>query len=334
MFIESLEDDQSSLRACSLVSSTFRHFCNPILYRDIELDREETVDAFIQDGARSDFLQHIKSLSLTYYGFMSKAHRHKPNRILHVALRKASLDALRLHKIHFQAEPFAASIMSKLSTVTVLVLHGCLFEGICDFISFIRCFPRCEVLRLRGCHWIPRAKPESGGQPSYDVAPTHLEITNTSIPYGRSDYRDQGGIVGMAWLDLTGLKSFTYTFEDDIPSERVFGGVAASEHLEEINVAIARSEPRDSGECDSVSWSSNAEVVETIEISDYPADPTRRSHQVSHPQVRQWPLSLVGTLLHHGIPALPNSRMGEDRLKADPYDRRLRDLGHRFFGYR
>lgn len=64
MFIESLGEDLRSLRACSLVSSVFRHFCSPILYRDIALDRKEKVDDFIQVGERSDSLQHIKSLSL------------------------------------------------------------------------------------------------------------------------------------------------------------------------------------------------------------------------------------------------------------------------------
>ena len=268
MFIESLGDDPSSLRACSLVSSTFRHFCSPILYRNIGLDHEKTVDAFIQDGPRSDLLQHIKSLSLTCDGFWIGIHLRKPHRILDVALRKASLDTLRLHNVQFQVEPLAASTFSKLSTVTTLILQDCRFGIFRDFVSFIRGFPRCEVLRLRGCDWIRRAElelMEPGGLPSYDVAPVHLEITSAPIPYGYGEYRDQGRIVGMPWLDLTGLKSFTYTIED---AEPVLEKITACELLEEIDVDLSHPESRDFGGCNSVLPLSNPEVAETIEISD------------------------------------------------------------------
>ena len=109
MFIESLVgEDQHSLRACSLVSSAFRHFRSPILFRGIVLDSKKKVDIFIQVGERFDSLQHAKSLDLTYYGLGTKAKLCNPYRALDGLSRKASLETLRLHRIQFHPEPPAA----------------------------------------------------------------------------------------------------------------------------------------------------------------------------------------------------------------------------------
>ena len=93
MFIESLVgEDQHSLRACSLVSSAFRHFHSPILFRGIALDSKKKVDIFIQVGERFDSLQHTKSLDLTYYGLGTKAKLCNPYRTLDVPLEGISRD--------------------------------------------------------------------------------------------------------------------------------------------------------------------------------------------------------------------------------------------------
>ena len=215
------------------MSSVFRHFCSPILYRDIVLNREEKVDTFIQIGLgdRSHSLHHTKSLSLAYYGFETKAHLRKPHRILDVILRKTSLKALRLHRVQFQAEPFTTSVLSKLSTVTALDLQECRFGGFEDFVSFIRCFPHCDILRLRGCTWIhnEHARLKFRGLPTYDLTPTRLEITGASMAEWGEEFCDQGKIVAMVWLDLAGLKSFTYVIKNDTVSEPV---------LEQIILAV------------------------------------------------------------------------------------------------
>ena len=107
VFIESLGEDLHTLRACSLVSSVFHHFCSPVLYRDIVLNRKEKADTFIRIGLgdRSNSLHHTKSLGLAYYGFERKAYLRKPRRILDVILRKTSLKALRLHRFSFKRSP-------------------------------------------------------------------------------------------------------------------------------------------------------------------------------------------------------------------------------------
>ena len=143
MFIESLGEDQHSLRACSLVSSDFRRLCSPILYRDITLDSDEKVDTFIQFGERSEVLRNTKSLSI--------AEISNPHGILDTISQKASLETICLHQAEFHVEPLTASLLSRLSNGTVLVLRECRFGGFEGFISFIRGFPLCEVLHLRGC---------------------------------------------------------------------------------------------------------------------------------------------------------------------------------------
>jgi len=250
IFIESLGEDLYSLRACSLVSSVFRHFCSPVLYRDIVLDRKEQLDTFIRIGERSESLRHAKSLSLTYYGFEAKAHLRKPHRILDIISRKASLETLRLHRVQFHVEPLTASLLSKLSTVTMLALQECRFGGFEDFESFVRCFPRCGVLRLRGCTWIhgEHEKLKFKGLPTYGLAPASLEITNTSTAEWGEEFCDQGKIVGTAWLNLTGLRLFRYGIENDTALEPVLEQIAACELLEEIDVTISYHVPLGFGE--------------------------------------------------------------------------------------
>jgi len=250
LFIESLGDDLHTLRACSLVSSVFRHFCSPVLYRDIVLDRIKKVDTFIQIGERSISLQHAKSLSLTYFDLGAQAHIRKPRKILDIVSRKASLEALRLHTAQFHAEPLTASLLSKLSTVTALVLQECRFGGFEDFTSFIRCFPRCETLCLHGCTWLQgeHAKPRFRGLPVHDLAPSYLAITSTTRTEWGEDLCDQGELVGMDWLDLTGLKSFRYVIEVHTRSRPVLERIAACELLEEIDVAISHTADLSFGE--------------------------------------------------------------------------------------
>ena len=145
MFIESLGEDLPTLRACSLVSSVFRHFCSPVLYRDIGLDCKEKADTFLQIGDRSDSLRHTKSLSLS----LGYTHGGHPYGILTTISRKAPLETLRVYQVRFHGE----SLTTPLPDVTVLVLRECQFGMFKDFVTFIRCFPRCETLRLHGCSW-------------------------------------------------------------------------------------------------------------------------------------------------------------------------------------
>jgi len=281
MFIEALGDDQHSLRACSLVSSVFRHLCGPILYRDIALDREEKVDTFIQFGEHSDILRHVKSFTIK--------NSKDPHGILDTISRKASLEILCLRRDMFHPGTLTASIFSELSTVTVLVLQGCRFEEFEDFVSFIQCFPLCEILRLRRCTWIRHtdAKLEPTGRlPVHDIAPAHLEVTNNLSPTWGEEYCDQGETFGASWLGLTGLKSFTYAIGGETKLELVLGKIAACEQLEEIDVAIPYYVRRDFGECESLSWLSNPELVELAEISDCHVNTVRPSCEIPHPQVR------------------------------------------------
>jgi len=289
MFIESLgedPDDQQFLFACSLVSSVFRHLCGPILYQGIVLDREEKVDDFIQFGERSECLQYVKSFTLIDL----KGPSQRPHIILATILRKASLEILRLHQVFFYAESLTAPLLSRLSTtVTMLVLRECRFGEFEGFVSFIRRFPLCEVLRLRGCTWMIRrgedAKPKFGSLPAYDIAPVHLEVANTFISQWGEECCDQGEILGTAWLGLAGLKSFTYAIGGEARSELALGKVTGCELLEEIDVAISYSVRRDFGECESSPPSFHPELGELIEISDRPVNHLRRSYQIPHHQV-------------------------------------------------
>jgi len=241
MFIESLGEDLRTLRACSLVSSVFRNFCSPILYRDIELNNKGKVNTLIRMGGRSNSLQHAKSFSLTYYGFKTRAHIGKLHRVLDTISRDSSLETLRLRQVQFHAESLSAPLFSKLSSVTALVLQECHFGGFEDFVSFIRCFPRCEILRLQACSWIrngEHAKPRFGGLPAYNIAPACLEITDVIVAEWGGGFRDQGKIVGTAWLNLTGLKSFTYVIGDRTMWGAVLEQIGACELLEEIDVSL------------------------------------------------------------------------------------------------
>ncbi|KAF9778941.1 hypothetical protein BJ322DRAFT_463498 [Thelephora terrestris] len=240
LFIESLGEDLPSLRACSLVCRVFRHFCRPNLYRNITLDCKEKLDTFFKIAERSDSLIHTKSLSLTYYGFDAKAHLRKPRRILDIVSRKASLEALRLHRVQFHADTFPASLLSKLSAVKVLTLQECHFGGFEDFVTFVRSFPSCQVLRLHRRTWIREPpKPRFRGSPAYDLALTHLEITSTSKPEWGESFCNHGKIVGMPWLNLTGLKSFAYVIEEDTVSAPVLEHIANCELLEEMDMALS-----------------------------------------------------------------------------------------------
>ena len=231
------------------MSSVFRHFCRPILYRDIVLDRREKLDSFLQFGDRSDSLIHAKSLSLTYFGFETKAHLRKPRKILEIISRKTSLETLRLHRVQFHAETFTAQLLSKLGSVAALALRECRFGGFEDFVTFIRCFPRCQVLRLHRCTWIREfPKFRLRNVLTYDLAPAHLEITSTSTTEWGEGFCDQGRIVGMSWLNLAGLKSFTYVIEEDTVSGPVFDQIAACEFLEEMDLSVNYPGGHDFGE--------------------------------------------------------------------------------------
>jgi len=248
MFIEALGEDQDSLRACSLVSSVFRCLCCPILYRDIALDSDEKVDTFIEFGERSDALQHTKSLSLVDPG--------NPHGILDTISQKASLETICLRQAQFDVEYLTAPLLSRPSTVTVLVLRECRFRGFEDFVSFIQCFPLCEVLRLRGCTWVYDEDTTSklGNPRVHDIAPAHLEITNDSPTEWGEEYCDQGKIVGAAWLDLAGLKSFTYADGGEAAIKPVLERIAACELPEEIDLAVPNAR-RSLGEYKPSLWS-------------------------------------------------------------------------------
>ena len=242
LIIESLGKDVPSLRSCSLVSSIFRHFCSPLLYRDIELDCEEKLESFIQLGEHSGSasLVHVKSLSLTYSGFETPEHLRQPHRILEIISFKTSLETLRLHHVQFQEEPFTAQLLSRLCTVIVLVLEECCFEGFEDFVSFIRCFPRCQVLRLHSCTWA--RDPQNlkfRGLPAYDLSLTRLVITRSPGQFRGRRFFDQGTIVGMPWLDLSGLKSFAYVISGTTVSAPVVSHVATCETLEDLDIGVA-----------------------------------------------------------------------------------------------
>ena len=209
------------------MSPVLRRFRSPILYQDIVLNNKEKVGTFIRIGERFNSLQHTKSLGLTYYGFEAKAHLCKPRRILDTISRNASPEALRLCRVQFRAEPITASLFSQLSGVTVLIPRECHFGGFEDLVSFISCFPRCEIWRLRGRD---RIKLKFRGLPIYDLA---SRITDTDMGWG-DVYRNQEKVVGTGWLNLTGLKSFAYVMASAPISECI----AACELLGEIDLTL------------------------------------------------------------------------------------------------
>jgi len=302
MFIESLgedPDDQRSLFACSLVSSWFRHLCGPVLYREIVLDRWEQVDNFIEFGERSDALQYVKSFTL--------ASSNRPHKILPTISRKASLETLRLRQAMFYGEPLTASLLSGLSTVTALILRDCRFWEFEDFVFFIRCFPLCRVLRLRACTWTRRgdATSEVRNLPAYNVAPVHLEITKNSRSKRDGGYCDQNKVLGAAPLGLARLRSFTYEVVVGVGpgSELVLEKIAGCELLEEIEVVISHSVGHGFGERESSPRLFNPELAELIEISDFPAHPLLRSHQIPHHPGRIWTASRVDARSRRGFSA-------------------------------
>ena len=243
------------------------------------MDRGEKVDTFVQFGELSESLQYVKSLILTDL--------NAPHGILDTISRKASLETLDLRQVEFYVEPLTTPPLSVLRTVTVLILRECRFGRFEDFVSFIRCFPLCEVLRLRGCTWLDHevTKLKSEGPAANYIAPAHLEITNNFATEWGDEYCDQGGIIRAARLDLTGLKSFTYTFEGEAQTKVMLENIAACDLLEEIDLTIPYSVRRDFGECEHSSYFFNPEFVESIDISDGPVDPIRRSYQIPHHQV-------------------------------------------------
>jgi hypothetical protein len=292
------------------VCRVFRHFCLPNVYRNITLDCKEKLDTFFKIAERSDALIHTKSLSLTYYGFDAKAHLRKPRRILDIVSRKASLEALRLHRVQFHADTFPASLLSKLSAVKVLTLQECHFGGFEDFVTFVRSFPSCQVLRLHRRTWIREPpKPRFRGSPAYDLALTHLEITSTSKPEWGESFCNHGKIVGMPWLNLTGLKSFAYVIEEDTVSAPVLEHIANCELLEEMDMALSSPGGHDFGERTPLLQLSNVRTLTgLLEVSVQPVDPFYRSYKVAHPQVFRRTPSLVS--LEHPrrfVPLLLNS---------------------------
>lgn len=215
------------------MSPVFRHFCSPILYRDIELDCEEKLETFLQLGADSNSLIHTKSLSLTYPGSNDLTHLHNSRRILDIISQKVPLETLRLHYIEFQAEHFTESLLSKLSTIITLDLQQCSFGGFSNFASFIRCFPCCRVLRLHSCTLGQGPLyPTFSGLPTYNLAPSRLEITGSPLARNRGGLINQASIVGMPWLDLTGLKSFTHVIKNGMVKQHI----ATCELLEEADL--------------------------------------------------------------------------------------------------
>ena len=258
-----------------------------MLYRNVMLDSEEKVDAFIQTGGRSNSLRHTQSFSLIYDGFEAKAHLFNPRVMLDTISQKAPLEALSLRQVLFHREPLTAPLFPKFYDVTTLVLQECHFGGFEYLASFIRCFPRCEVLCLRGCSWIQSGddtKQKFGGSPTYDLAPTRLEITDTIFEEWGQQFYDQGGVVGTAWLDLTGLKSFTYVIGSEEASGAVLEHIAACELLEEIDVGFFNPGSRGTGKQQSPPPDRLCpDFVRLPEVSDYPVSPNHRSCQIAYP---------------------------------------------------
>ena len=241
------------------MSSVFRHFCSPVLYRDIGLNSKEKVFTFLQIGNRSDSLQHTKSFGLI--------HAYDVNPILERISRRLSLETLRLHRVQFHGRLLTAPSSFKFSDV--LILRECHFAKFEYFVTFIRCFLRCETLSLHGCSWVQgsysHAEPNTVGKvstrlqlllglfstfdtdtswrinsrsakrsnvsttgllvrmigtelscsgslqayPPLTLPPTHLEITNATTKKWGEEFSEQGKYIGMAWLNLTDLKSST-----------------------------------------------------------------------------------------------------------------------------
>ena len=231
LIVDELRDDTPALRGCSTVSSLFYHFCKRHLYRSINLDTPDKVDGFILASVKDADLQILRythTLSLGIAGVASWNYADKLVGVLGVFAKGASLKCLSLKEMKFTlvSRSNVAGLIETLRilsrTVSKLQLCDCLFIRREDIETLFRSFPLCKSLRLRRCVWqSAQLAPMFSSPPVHTVSLDELEITTRrTLPA-----YDLSGIVEQDWLDITGLKSLTYSIIEHSMATKMFNAI-------------------------------------------------------------------------------------------------------------
>lgn len=247
LIVDELRDDTPALRGCSTASSLFYHFCKRHLYRSINLDTPEKVDGFILSSAKDADLQVLRythTLSLGIAGVASWNYADKIVAVLGVFAKGSSLKHLSLKEMKFTlvSRPNVAGLIETLRTfsrtVSKLKLCDCLFMRREDIESLSRSFPLCKSLHLRRCAWqSAQLAPMFSPPPTHMVSLDELEITTRRT---LSAY-DLSGIVEQDWLDITGLKSLTYSVTEHSMATKMFNAVHNC-HLDSLRISCRNKE--------------------------------------------------------------------------------------------
>ena len=241
IIVDELRDDTQALRACSIVSGLFYHFCKRHLYRSINLDTPDKVDGFVlaSEDANLQVLRYTHTLSLGVAGMASWRYADKLVVVLGIFAKKASIQCLSLKEMKFTlvSRSNIASLVETTGvlsrTVSKIKLSDCLFIRREDIESLIRSFPLCKSLRLRRCSWqSTQLAPMFSSLPTHTVSLDELEITTRRT---LSTY-DLSAIVEQDWLDIAGLKSLTYSVIEHSMATKMFNAVQDC-HLENLRIS-------------------------------------------------------------------------------------------------
>lgn len=241
LIVDQLCDDTPGLRACSTVSNLLYHFCKRHLYRSIVLDTPDKVDGFVLASRNSDLpaLRHAHTLSLGVAGMASWRYADKLVIALGVLAKRTSIKRLILKEMKFTlVSPSnvdglveAAGILAR--TVSQLKLSDCLFVRREDVESLVRSFPLCKSLRLRRCSWQSTELPQTfSSLPTHTVLLDELEITTRKT----TPMYDLSAIVEQQWLDITNLKSLTYSVLEHSPATKMLHAVKSC-HLQNLRIS-------------------------------------------------------------------------------------------------
>ena len=242
LIVDELRDDTPALRACSTATGLFYHFCKRHLYQSINLDTPGKVDGFIfasTKNANLQVLRYTHTLSLGIAGIASWRYADELVAVLGVFAKETSLECLSLKEMKFtlvsrsKVAGLIEAMRTLSRTVSKLCLFDCLFVRREDIESLFRTFPLCKSLRLRRCAWqSAQLAPMFSSPPTHAISLDELEITTRRT---LSTY-DLSGIVEQDWLDITGLKSLTYSVTEHPMATKMFHAIRDC-HLESLKIS-------------------------------------------------------------------------------------------------
>jgi len=245
MILQYLVDSKETIRACSRAAREFRHVALSFLGRHLtinDVDRLEECTRMTRKGA----FQHIRSLDLGVDNKNSILEEYWKSyiAILGAFAQYRTLNRLWLSEVPFiflkqsQKKKVREAITTLGCTTTELGLYGCHFSSYEEMISFIRSFPVCIFLFVRGC---VTGEQVTGGNAFAGLPEHRLAVKDLQLSASSSNdlLIDISNLIEDAALDVKSLTSLLCDVGTSERTKRVAAAVSSSP-VEQLQVASSQ----------------------------------------------------------------------------------------------